>query len=452
MDIFDIGRIYFSYDDISTAKRRNKKIDNLFSGSYILGVLDFFLKFCYFLLTGRINFPKREREHTKVLFYGVSRNNRLTLEPIIKELGEENVMSFVYQKSFPSWKLYWHALPHFYELIKEIRRSDKEKRKILKMFFPKFWRMYGCPHVITEMLNIYEPKIVVMANDHQEFNRCLMLMCKERKIETIYVQHASVGTKFPPLQFSYSLLDGMDAFSKYKKIGDMQGSIYLMGGVRFDMIKPLYMEHPHSFVIGVAINVVDDPAVVKKTCKDLLGLIIDNNPVKVVMRPHPQMQERQWHKWCDENNIGYSSPSHETSFEFIGRISLLLANQSSIHLDTAMCHKYSVIYNMSSRLAEDLYLFKKNKLAREVTNIQELQQIVNHINAQKINEEAVKYYSCSYGCDYEGRVASLISNLITSILCDDVSSFNKRYNFTYVENSNLYNVLKYNSNDTICRS
>ena len=433
IDIFDIGRIYFSYDDISTIKRRNKSIDQLFSSNYILGVLDFFLKFFYFLLRGNKRFPVKDRNKTRVIFYGYSRNNRLTLEPIIKEMGEENVMSFVYQKTFPNWKLYWYALPHLFELIRVIRNANKEQRVVLKMFFPKFWRLYGCPRVINEMLDLYNPKVVVMANDHQEFNRCLMMMCKERGIDTIYVQHASAGTQFPPLQFSYSLLDGKDAFNKYKAIGSLEGNIYLMGGVRFDVIKSSYYKKPEKFVIGVAINVVDNPEKVKQTCKALLNLKVnDGNPI-VLLRPHPMMQEKEWISWCENNGVAFSSPQKETSFEFIGKSSLIIANQSSIHLDTAMCHKQSIIYNMSNRPAEDIYLYKKNGLAKEVLNFEEIQSFINNLSSEDRGVESVQYFNCSYECPYEGNVSKMITHLINGIIENNVQHFNEEFGFKSVE-------------------
>lgn len=442
LDIFDVGQIYFSFDDISTAKRRNKSIDNFFSSSYILGVVNFILKFIYFLIVGNKRFPLKDRESSKVLFYGVSRNNRLTLEPIINKMGEENVMAFVYQKTFPNWKLYWYAFPYLFDLIKIIRDSDKEKRQVLKMFFPKFWRMYGCPNVITEMLDIYDPKVVVMSNDHQEFNRCLMLMCKERGIDTIYVQHASVGTKFPPLQFSFSLLDGKDAYNKYKVVGGLRGNIYLMGGVRFDVIKPIYYELPDVFVIGVAINVIDEPEKVKKTCKALRSLNVQNKSPLVMLRPHPQMREKDWISWCYSNDIIFSSPRSETSFDFVGKSSIVIANQSSIHLDAAMCHKQSIIYNMSNMQTEDIYLYKKSGLVKEFDSIEDIQKFINCVPLHLKDKDSVQYFNCSYESSYEGNVSEIICHLINSIIKKDLDDFNSKYNFKLIERNGEYCVYK----------
>lgn len=445
MDIYNIGQYYFSEEDADFLKTNNRSIDNLFSRSYFLGVINFFLKYFYFILFGSKRFPQKEEGSTRVLFYGLSRNNRLSLQPIIGKLGERNAISFINQNDFPHWKLYYHAMPHFFELIKEVRKADKKKRKVLKFFFPKFWRMYGCPPVINEMLDIYKPEVVVLANDHLEFNRCLLEICKQRGLNTIYVQHASVGTHFPPLQFSFSLLDGMDAFLKYKAIGNLQGKIYLLGGVRFDVVRPVYFNNPQDTVAGVAINFVDNEDKVKELCVALQSLKgKDGTPLKVLFRPHPQMKEDGWKTWCLEHGILFSSPKEESSFEFIGKTTFVVANQCSIHLDVAMCHKYSIIYNMSDFQGRDEYLFLQKGLVKEIKEISEIQSIISNTVLSSFNDETIRYFSCSYGTSYEGDVAGIICDLINCLLEGKDDIFNEKHRFSIYENSDEYCVYQIN--------
>lgn len=445
MDIYNIGQIYFSEEETNFLKTSNRSVDNLFSRSYVLGVINFFLKFFCFILFGSKRFPKREEGSTRVLFYGLSRNNRLSLLPIINKLGKERAISFIYQKDFPNWKLYYHAMPHFFDLIKEVRKADKKKRKVLKFFFPKFWRMYGCPPVINEMLDLYKPEVVVLANDHLEFNRCLLEICKQRGINTFYVQHASVGTHFPPLQFSFSLLDGMDAYLKYKAIGNLQGKIYLLGGVRFDVVRPVHFNNPQDTVVGVAINLVDNEDKVKKVCIALHSLKgKDGTPLKVLLRPHPQMQEGKWKSWCMEYGILFSSPKEESSFEFIRKTTFVIANQCSIHLDVAMCHKKSFIYNMSDYQGMDVYLFLQKGLVQDIKSVDELQSIINNPDFLLFNEETIKYFSCSYGTNYEGDVAGIICELINSLLEGKDESFNEKHRFKIIEKGDEYCVYRIN--------
>ena len=142
MDIKSIGYIYFQKKSMSKASLLNRKFDNRFANSYVLGCLNFFLKFGHSLLFFNKRFTAKNK--AKCLVYGPSINNRNTLVPVINELGIENVVSFVNQKSLPLWKLYWYAIPHFFELLRDIKKALPDERPLYKLFFPKFWRMYGC--------------------------------------------------------------------------------------------------------------------------------------------------------------------------------------------------------------------------------------------------------------------------------------------------------------------
>ena len=273
MDIKSIGYIYFQKKSMSKASLLNRKFDNRFANSYVLGCLNFFLKFGHSLLFFNKIFTAKNK--AKCLVYGPSINNRNTLVPVINELGIENVVSFVNQKSLPLWKLYWYAIPHFFELLRDIKKALPDERPLYKLFFPKFWRMYGCEKFAFEMLDFYKPKVVLMANDHLELNRAILFACKDKGIKTIYAQHATSGCDFPPLQFDYSMLDGNDALKKYSNIGNIHGNVFLCGGVRFDPIAQTPVSRLSSFTIGIAINLVDSELMVKDFCLQIKGIKVN---------------------------------------------------------------------------------------------------------------------------------------------------------------------------------
>ena len=441
MDIYKIGYIYFTDKNIEVAKSNNKPIDNKLGRWYITGFLGFFLKFIYSLILGKWNYIPPQKEYEGCLFYGLSNNTRVTLLPIIKQMNSAKLVCYLYPKQFPSWRLYWYALPHIFDLLKAIKCAIPEDKPLFKLFFSKFWRMYGCEKVAAEMLEYYKPKVVVMANDHLEFNRCLLFEAKKRNIKTIYVQHASVGTNFPPLQFSFSMLDGQDSFNKYKKVGDMEGSVYLCGGVRFDPIKQIEMSSHVDKQVGVAINLLDREPVIKEICIELQKRLKEEG-VMLCLRPHPQMSVNNWKLWCENNGILFSSPASESSFKFILRQSVVISNQCSIHLDSAMCHVPSIIYNMADRKIDDVYLFVRNSLVKEAASIDDLMSFIRSADRSAINEDAVKYYNCSYGANYEGHVAEMISTLVNAICKDRINDFNETYHFSRMESDSRCTVYK----------
>ena len=438
-DIKDIGYIYFSVGS-DFEEFMNRKEDNFFSKSFFLGGCNFFIKFFYFIFHSPFNFKKKYKNKNGYLIYGESVNNRNTLMPIVEKLDEKKVIPIMAPNSYPNWRTYWYAIPYLFELCREIKKADTKSRSTIKRFFPKFWRMYGYPKLVSGMLEYYKPTVVVMANDHLPLNRCLMREANKRNIQTIYVQHAAITDKFPPLAFSYSLLDGEDSFKKYDSKSGTSGHIYLTGGIRFDRIKDYPKKRTDKLVVGVAINLVDSERIVKETCMSINHWLGSNG--YIVLRPHPQMKLDYWNNWCSENNILLSNARDEFSFAFISRISLLVANQSSIHLDAAMCRTPSIVYNLSEENPADNYAFVKNKMVPKAENIDALISLLDNIDSYHYDDNVVKFYNCSYNSKYEQRVSEMMADLLYYISDDNVNAFNEEYGFEIIEKSELCTVYR----------
>ena len=270
IDIFNLGYLYFSvgYD---FERSRSKPYDRLFSG-YIGGFFYFLFRFGYSIIRQGRKFKPLTHEQSQCLFIGMSNNNRRSLQPIIDAIGEDKVGALTSDKIVPMWRMYWHALPHLGDLIHDIKRATPEQRAIMKLRFMNFWRGYGCPGFANDLLDYYNPKVIIVANDHLFYYRALIQEANTRGVKTIYVQHAAVTDKFPPLDFSYAFLDGKDSFDKYLSAGECKGEVYLIGGVRFDAIKGKETRPSDIYRIGVAINLLDDSEKVRSVCKELLSL------------------------------------------------------------------------------------------------------------------------------------------------------------------------------------
>lgn len=436
-DIYDLGYIYFSVGK-DFEQFMNRKVDNFFAKSYFLGACNFIGKFFYFLFHSPFRFKKEIKKEKGYLIYGESVNNRNTLMPIVSQLKDDRVISILDQNSYPNWRAYWYALPHLVELCREIKKTSPEQRSTIKQFFPKFWRMYGYPRLLSEMLDYYQPSVVVMANDHLPLNRCLMHEANKRGIPTIYVQHAAVTDKFPPLEFAYSLLDGEDSYRKYDAKEGNSGQIYLTGGIRFDVIRNFHRKELDKKVIGIAINLVDSEQIVKDVCVKIKQWLGEKGVV--VLRPHPQMDLDNWCKWVEENGIGFSNAKVEPSFGFISRISVLLANQSSIHLDAAMCRIPSVVFGFSEEKQTDNYAFVKNGMVPKAESMDELYDLLEHLDTYKYVDEVVKYYNCSYKSKYEQHVSEMMADLIEHISEKTVEAFNEKYGFKKIDSSDKKDV------------
>lgn len=436
-DIFDLGYIYFSVG-FDFENKRSKTYDKIFKG-YIGGFVYFISRFIYSLFYQGLRFPKLTPEQSQCLFVGLSNNNRRSLQPIIDSLGKEKAGALTDSKRFPMWRMYWHAIPYFFCLIQDIRNASIEQKKIMKLRFAYFWRGYGCPAFARDLLDYYNPKVIVVANDHLFYYRALIKEANSRGVKTVYVQHAAVTEKFPPLEFTYSFLDGKDSFNKYDNAGISTGNVVLLGGVRFDSISHTCIRPYDIYRIGVAINLLDDPQKVKSACLKLHSLETDK-PIEVILRPHPAIIFQPWIDWCHENNICISLPSKQSSFDYLEGLNLLISNQSSIHLDAAMCHTPSLIYNLAINTPEDGYGFIQNGLVKEYNSIDEIKNVLESLSHFNYDVDVVRKYNGSYGAPYEGHVADTIAECIGCIIKGDDSAFFKCSDLKCVLHSNKLNV------------
>lgn len=435
-DIFDLGYIYFSVG-LELEKKRNKSYDKFFKG-YIGGFIYFIFRFLYSLLFQGLRFQKLSPEQSQCLFIGLSNNNRRSLQPVIDSFDQSRIGVLTNSKKMPMWRMYWHAIPYLGDFIRDIKKATVEQRKIMKFRFLFFWRGYGCIGFAKDLLNYYNPKILVVANDHLFYYRALIKEANKRGINTVYVQHAAVTDKFPPLEFTYSFLDGRDSYNKYISAGECKGNIFLLGGVRFDFISHKVTRPIDFYRVGVALNLLDDAELVKTTCMRLKHMDV-NKPVEIVLRPHPSVLYKPWIDWCRVNDIAISLPSEQSSFDYLESLNLLVSNQSSIHLDAAMCHTPSIIFNFASTVLEDVYGFIRNGLVHDCQSINEIKLILESSDNFSCNE-VIRFYNGSYGTSSEGHVASTIAGIINHILKDDITDFLQNSDFVCESTSDCLRV------------
>ena len=178
MDIRDLGYIYF-VDGITKIKQTNRNYEKWSSNSYILGFVNFFLRFLHSLLMNGKKFVNIPKGYNGCLFFGVSINNKRSLIPIINNLDKKDVsVDILSVKSYPDWKLYYYALPHLFNLIREIKLASHKERLIIKAKFPIFWRMYGNERLVNDMIKKYNPKVIVLSNDHNDLPRSINAIAK----------------------------------------------------------------------------------------------------------------------------------------------------------------------------------------------------------------------------------------------------------------------------------
>ena len=415
LDVVEINDVLFVTND---------KHPSLFSQICI-----FIEQLFYYTFIVHFKYKELPEQYKGIVFLGVSLNNQRSLDPIVEHLNKDE---YIYLKNHKTdinkRRALWLSVPYLPALLRTYRKSNEDTKAVIKKFFTRLWSTYGYYQLSKEYLEHYQIKTLVVSSDHAEFHRCLLLNAKEMGINTIYVQHASISRGFPKLIASYSFLDGQETLEKYLFSGKPEGEVYLSGGVRFD---PLFQKYEKKDVekvsrIGIAINMLDDFEKVKKLC-----VFLQQNGYHLTLRPHPRYGKFD-EEWLSENGINYSQPKKETSFDFINKIDLLISNESSIHLDSAMMHCPSIVYNFSNNPILDFYSYIKCGLAKVADDNQQLLELICSPKEILPANKTLQYFNASCETPFEGYLGEAIATFIRLLLDNNLTAFNTKYGFHQV--------------------
>ena len=235
--------------------------------------------------------------------------------------------------------------------------------------------------------------------------------CNNLNIKSLYIQHASVANYYPALQFSYAFLDGVESFHKYTDIHkDGTSKTVILGACRFDYMKPKIINQKEAFIntIGVAVNMIDDYNHIEALCKFILNI---NPAYKIVIRTHPGMLHFEHFKF-ENANIEYTSAYDETPFDFLNRIGILIANDSSIHLDALMARVPSIMYSLSKSGFSDQYSYVAQGLVKYAKDEDELKCMLSGHSLKMVSTDIAQFFNAAYDKEYEGNCSTIVANFL----------------------------------------
>lgn len=416
-----------NYIKYSSYKKLGQKSDNL-----LHCIVRLFLHIAKSLIVGKLRFLKVEKD---ILFVAPTLNNQKTILPIVNNLNKDTyIMLDDYNSFYPQALISLYSLRYIFNFIIYYLSKSSEDKALIRYFFQDFFTTIGCYRATNLFLkknsNI---KVIVFANDHIMQNLCLIHFAKKYNIPTIYTQHASITDRFPSLQFTYSFLDGMESWEKYKKIGGVKSTIFLSGSPRFDIIHTIRQKKKQKQSVGIALNMWDSNELVMQLCT----YIRSKCDKLIIVRPHPALENKDWSIFTDIG-IAISLPSKESAFSFISNLDLLIANESSIHLDAALMNIPTILYNFSENKIVDWYSYIKNGLITIANSKEDVVNTIWGLNSINVNKSKVQYYVASFGTLYEGKIGKHIADFIQCLLNNDEWSFIEK---NYIFNKDCY-VLK----------
>lgn len=361
------------------------------------------------LLPNLFSWPRRNEDlHQKIWLYVVSQNNVDALNFLQEKLpgavlvaGQHKQIGR-YNRQVNRLGLRWkflHTLVLFFPVFSGL----------LKLKGPLAWRFIdlifiaiGYYEQYRKHLQRYRPRAIVFANDHNDDSRAMLVAANELNIPTIYIQHASITTAYPPLQFSLSLLEGQDALEKYKLCGPVQGEIKFIGMPKADRFLQFRNFNNGVSRVGVAGNLLDNHAALLQT---ILELVRRFPGLEFTFRPHPGDARDYSSLNQAGKNAMVSDPKTQAAFEFLKYQDVIIAADSSIHLEAALLNIPGIYYRFGeSNFPYDYYQYVQQGLIAAAPNQEALFRLLETYrnNRPEVYKKAA-YYNATIGTEWEGK-------------------------------------------------
>ena len=250
-------------------------------------------------------------------------------------------------------------------------------------------------------------KAFIASNDHSGLSQVGFVAARDAGIKTIYIQHASVNERFPPLKADVAFLDGENAKEKYLSSGKTNTDIHLVGAMKYDKyLKSREIDEKKELVgvcFGMVYHEVDKNF---ELCEKL-----EKMKIPFCMRFHPLMDEAIQKRFSDR---GWEiSSKDEKAGHFILRCGKIISGDSNILLE-AIILKRQPIYFASTGENIDYYGFVKEGICKEAClTVKEVIQQYGEPFEIAVRRDRAKRYQNNLGTEFEGKGTELILNVLS---------------------------------------
>ncbi|REC94286.1 hypothetical protein [Kushneria indalinina] len=394
----------------------------------------------FWIALRRFSLLQKKVKRVDVVYYAETSNQFNSLIPSYNEISKIEKCSFILDKEAAgkkskvcnSYKLGFdmkHLIGSLYLMLARHSKLDKELNeknlsKEIKYNLDKFYVPYPYLLFFLSFLKNAQPRVVVVSNDHNPTNRSLKLAAEVLKIKTAYMQHASVSNLFPPLEFDYAFLDGVISLNEYvecqnkaKRIRKSKSRVYLCGQQK-KVLKNNSSIKKRG--VGIGVNKLDD-------VKKVISLIerLNRLDCKVYVRVHPY-QGKEFlnsisNRFRNNESVEIINPRDISLSDFFGFCSVLIAADTSLHLEAALAGIETYYYNMGGEKT-DYYGFVRNGVSNYLPK--DLKTIEISKNDEKGKREtAIRKYSESYKTSWQDKegclVASILKDIVNETDCSD---------------------------------
>ncbi len=310
---------------------------------------------------------------------------------------------------------YAWALPFLPALAKQATTARDYKRDSYRWAADTYLHAFGLYVRLSRLLAKHRPLLVVVANDHLPFERCLVFAARDLGVPTAFVPHASVTSDFPPLMFGHAFLEGLDMLEKYRAAGPVAGDVYLSGVPKQRSAGATRMPSKDGRLrVCVCLNFHDPDDRVD----EVLQALSQVEDLELSVRAHPRTPSG---KRADLEartmavRARWSDAKKEPSDTMLVRTDVVVAGDSAVHLEAAIAGVSPVCYDFD-RSRTDWYGFVKNGLTPLVDELKALLGHIEHVRASPDDPRArASRYNATVGTPHEGRSAELVAGTLAAV-------------------------------------
>jgi hypothetical protein len=416
LDILDLN---YSYSSEKLGLLKDLPGEELPRKGLLIRIVSFSLHLLWALVC-----PKRKlkrRPVRPVVFFASSLNQRDSISPVAGHVRDSVLVCTHIRpgarldcdEDYSLARAYLLSLPFLPLVIKEFWRSRGYSRKSFFFWFDEYWLSYG--HYLSARLWLRKvaPRAVVTANDHTMIPRTFASAAKGEGIPTIYLQHAACSTKHPPLTFDYALLDGRDTLGKYDITGPSGAKVFLIGKPRFDANYRDVNDSRKAQAIGICTNGIDPIVRVEQLCDRLRQELA---MLDFTIRPHPGDSRKVWGDLAKRYSMALSDWRVESPFEFLKSMDVIIAGDSSIHVEAALMNTYPLFFDFSEK-RWDPYDFQRAGLIDYVSDVDEISSRVLQLSQHKPNVRSkAKPFVATVDTPFDGHSGELGASLVDHIV------------------------------------
>lgn len=389
------------HDDLFTYQKSNFKISYQFRNKYFLIFPIYYLFILIITLIGYLTskFFREEFNSNKPIFLTFT-FNQSKIADLFKKSSTQLRFNFtrfnIKSNCFKFESLLFFTIKYGLNFSFFLKLTSLKNFMFFKMNWYRIINLIFIDRILSE--KTINKKLVIVANDHSVYNNYVIAYCKKNDIRTMYIQHAPVTNKFPPLRCDYNILFSNQSKDIYKKISNSNSKFIVYSDLRlinFYRLKSNNNNNKNSILICT--NEFDSILNVEKFVKFFL-----KKNYKITIRKHPA-DRRSW-------KINKSNLSSFSLIEDFKNHKIILCNETALILEAIVARK--LVYKCKFSEFTDHYGYIKDGLViKEYIRPDELYvDIRNEFITYK--NDKIKYYTGDLN-SYESHLLS-INKLISS--------------------------------------